>query len=226
MGVTAVAGVATLTHPPGGGGGGDHLEGSGWLQIVMLWAGLMAPPMSAWLCTVVLFWSGEKMYICLVYTWWMSFETIPLTGSLVSVAANLRLDEFDTLFQDIVDCFARAISGTQSSLENVTGSGRLPAGRSGVDFTVQLDVPWNAPEGFVNMNAGPVLGLRARLLGAAVIRVMTGRDSWSVRVLFPDGCHPRRYESCRWTRGHGGRIGYTTIDVAGASGPRHMQLTV
>ena len=45
-----------------------------------------------------------KMYICLVYTWWMSFETTPVTGSLVSVADNLCTAEFDTLFQDIVDC--------------------------------------------------------------------------------------------------------------------------
>ena len=65
-----------------------------------------------------------------------------------------------------------------------TGSGRLPADRSGVDFTVQLDVPWNAPEAFVNVDSvrlhelniesmPDVLGLRARQPGAAVIRVMT-----------------------------------------------------
>ena len=35
------------------------------------------------------------------------------------------------------------------SLEMATGSGRLPAGRSAVDVTVQLDVPWNAPAGGV-----------------------------------------------------------------------------
>ena len=61
MGVTAVAGVmvsvATLTHL--GRGGGDRLEHSGWLPIVMQWAGLMAPTMSAWLPTVVFFYSGE-----------------------------------------------------------------------------------------------------------------------------------------------------------------------
>ena len=78
------------------------------------------------------------------------------------------------------------------------------AGRFGVDFPVQLDVPWNGPEVFVNMEyAGlheldiesmpDVLGLRARQPGAAVICVMTGRDS--VRALVTDwnvldrGCH-------------------------------------
>ena len=57
---------------------------------------LMAPPMSTWLHTVVFFWSGEKLYICPVYTWWISFETVPVTGSLVSVAANLCVAEFGT----------------------------------------------------------------------------------------------------------------------------------
>ena len=72
-----------------------------------------------------------------------------------------------------------------------------PAGRSDVNFTVQLDVPWNAPEVFVNMESAglhelntesmpDVLGLRAWQPGAAVIRVMTGRDSQSVRALVPD----------------------------------------
>ena len=79
-----------------------------------------------------------------------------------------------------------------------TGSSRLPAGRSGVDFTVQLDVPWNAPEVFVNMDSAglhgldtesmpDVLGLRVRQPAVAVICVMTGRDSRSVRALVPDG---------------------------------------
>ena len=61
---------------------------------------------------------------------------------------------------------------------------------------VKLDMPWNAPAVFVNMDSAglheldtesmPVLG-RSRLPGAAVIRVMTGRDSRSVRALVPDG---------------------------------------
>ena len=70
--------------------------------------------------------------------------------------------------------------------------------RSGVDFMVQLDMSWNAPEAFVNMDyAGlheldiesmpDVLGIRARQPGAAVIRVMTGRDSRSVWALVSDG---------------------------------------
>ena len=51
----------------------------------------MAPPMSVRLRTVVFFWSGEKLYICPAYTWWISFETALVNGSLVSVAANIRV---------------------------------------------------------------------------------------------------------------------------------------
>ena len=102
-----------------------------------------------------------------------------MTGSLVSVAVYLCMAEFGT----ILDCLARAIRGTQSSLEMATGNGQLLAGRSGVDFTVQLDVPWNAPEVFVNMEfAGlheldiesmpDMLDLRARQPRAAVILVL------------------------------------------------------
>ena len=121
-----------------------------------------------------------------------------MTESLVSVAANLRVAEFGTLFLYIVDSFAQAIRGTRCSLEMARGSGHLPAGRSGIDFPVQRDVPWNAPEVFVNMESTglyeldtesmpDVLGLRARWPGAALIRVMTGQDNRSVRVLVPDG---------------------------------------
>ena len=79
MGVTAVAGVmisiAMLTYL-----GCDHLERSGWLLIVLQWAELMAPPMSARLRTVVLFWSGDRLIICSMYIWWISFDTSPVTG--------------------------------------------------------------------------------------------------------------------------------------------------
>ena len=87
-----------------------------------------------------------------------------------------------------MDSFSQAIRGTQCSLEM----------QWSVDFTVQLDVPWNAPEVFVNMESEglyeldtksmpDVLGLRARRPGASVICVMTGQDSRSVRALVPDG---------------------------------------
>ena len=77
-------------------------------------------------------------------------------------------------------------------------AGCQPASRSGVDLTAQLNVPWNAPEVLVNMESAglyeldtesmpDVMGLRARQLGVAVIRVMTGRDSRRVWALVLDG---------------------------------------
>ena len=69
-------------------------------------------------CRVLLEW-GETVYLSCV-TWRMSFETAPVTESLVSVTANLRMAEFGTLFKDIADCF-----GYPCSLEMATGSGRL-----------------------------------------------------------------------------------------------------
>ena len=87
--VTAVAGnmvsMTTLSHL---GGGGGRMERSEWPLIVWQWAGLMAPPTSVRWHTAVLFWSGGNLYMCPVYTWWDSFETAPVTGSLLS--ANHR----------------------------------------------------------------------------------------------------------------------------------------
>ena len=56
---------------------------------------------------------------------------------------------------------------------------------------------WNAPEVYVTLDSDgiyesqttcvlDVLGLRARRLGVAVVKVMTGHDSRGVRVLVPD----------------------------------------
>ena len=73
------------------------------------------------------------------------------------------------------------------------GSSRPEADRTGIDFQVRVQVPWNAPEACVTLDSAglydldtkcvpDVLGLRARRPEAAVIKVMTGR----VRVLIPD----------------------------------------
>ena len=74
------------------------------------------------------------------------------------------------------------------------GSDSLADGRSGVDFNVKLQVPWNAPEAYVNFDSDvyelktipDVLGLSARWPGAAVVWVLLRHDSSSVRALVPD----------------------------------------
>ena len=98
--------MTTLSHR---GGGGGRLERAEWSLIVPQWAEFMAPPMRVRGDTVVLFWSGGKLYMCPVCTWWDSFETAPVTGSLLSVAANRRFAEICDLFLRVVDSSARAV---------------------------------------------------------------------------------------------------------------------
>ena len=67
--------------------------------------------------------------------------------------------------------------------------------RSGVTFDVELCIPWDAPEAMVDINSVEVVtlgsfpdkvGLFGRRKGAAVSRILQGRDSRSVRFLVPD----------------------------------------
>ena len=120
-----------------------------------------------------------------------------MTGSLLSVTACRLFAEFCDLFLRVVDSFARDLRGIPYASEMATGSGQPPLDRSGVDYRVKLDIPWNAPETVVNLQSQriyeldtasvpDVLGLHVRRRGAAVIRVLTGRNSRSVRALVPD----------------------------------------
>ena len=68
--------------------------------------------------------------------------------------------------------------------------------RSGITFTADLCVPWDAPEAVVDIDSpdlislGPFpdkVGLFGRHKEAAVSRIMAGRDSRSVRFVVPDG---------------------------------------
>ena len=67
--------------------------------------------------------------------------------------------------------------------------------RSGITFTADLCVPWDAPESVVDMNSpdlislGPFpdkVGLFGRRREAAMSRIMKGRDCRSVRFVVPD----------------------------------------
>ena len=68
--------------------------------------------------------------------------------------------------------------------------------RSGVTFTAELCVPWDAPEAVIDINSSDLIslgsfpdkvGLFGRRKEAAVSRIMAGRDSRSVRFVVPDG---------------------------------------
>ena len=68
--------------------------------------------------------------------------------------------------------------------------------RSGITFTADLCVPWDAPEAVVDINSTDLIslgsfpdkvGLFGRRKEAAVSRIMAGRDSRSVQFVVPDG---------------------------------------
>ena len=67
--------------------------------------------------------------------------------------------------------------------------------RSGVTFTAELCIPWDAPEAVVDIDSADLVslgsfpdkvGLFGRRKDAAVSRILAGRDSRSVRFLVPD----------------------------------------
>ena len=77
----------------------------------------------------------------------------------------------------------------------VTDSDVTTGARPGITFDATLDVPWNAPEAVVHLHSDgvvdldmvpDVLGLTGRWPGAAVVRVLQGRDERSVCALIPD----------------------------------------
>ena len=76
-----------------------------------------------------------------------------------------------------------------------TGGGTPDDARSGISFGVMLQVPWNAPEAYVQLDSSglsdlvmlpEVLGLTGHWPDPAVVRVTQGRNERSVRALVPD----------------------------------------
>ena len=153
------------------------------------------------------FGKDRKLYKCHMYTWATSLETALVTGSLLFVAhgchlTNLSAGEFvmrvSHVSANLFLCGVRRVPWTvlwdHRMAEMAMGSDCPAVSRSGVDFQVQLQVSWNAPEAYVNLNSDgtyelktvpDVLGLHAQQPGA-VIKVLLGHDSRSVRALVPD----------------------------------------
>ena len=146
--------------------------------------------------------------MCPVFTWWTSLETTPVTGSFLFVAPGCRLPDLSAggiylrvsrESTDLLLCCVRRVLRTvlwDYYWTELAMGGDSPAdGRSGVDFNVQLQVSWNAPEAYVNLGSDgiyelktvpDVLGLHARQPGVAVLKVLLGHDSWGVRALVPE----------------------------------------
>ena len=89
----------------------------------------------------------------------------------------------------------RIVLQDYSRTEMAMGNDSPADGRSGVNFNIELQVSWNATETYVNLDSDgvyepktvpDVLGLHARQPGAAIVKVLLGCDSRSVRALVPD----------------------------------------
>ena len=131
-----------------------------------------------------------------------------MTGSLLFVAHVCRLAKLSVceIVLSVLHVSADSLLCVVSSVsivleycvaEMATGSGLPAVDRPGVDFQVQVQVLWNAPEVYVTLDSAgaydlnmacvtDVLGLRARRPEVAVVKVMTGHDNRSVRMLVPD----------------------------------------
>ena len=88
--------------------------------------------------------------------------------------------------------FFRQVSVT---LVMATDSAATAGGRAGITFGVELVVPWVAPEAVVDLHLDgamdldtvpDIIGLTGRQPGAAVTRVLQGRDVRGVCALVPD----------------------------------------
>ena len=179
--------------------GGGQSECSEWLQQVSRWAGLRALPMRVHKRTVAFFGKIRILYKCPVFAGRTSLDTTPVTGSLLFAAPGCRLTDFSAggiVLRVSRDSAGLLLAGVCRVLrivlriyymtEKVMGSNSPADGRSGVDF----NVPWNAPEAYVNLDSDgvyelktvpDVLGLHAcRRPGAAVVKVLLWRDSRSV----------------------------------------------
>ena len=99
--------------------------------------------------------------------------------------------------QCVLDSNCRTVSQDRFVDAMATGTSQPGADRKGIDFQVDVHIPWNATEAFVTLNSPgvfvldtaripDVLGLRTQYPDAAPVKVMKGRAPESVRVLIPD----------------------------------------
>ena len=135
-----------------------------------------------------------------------SLDAAPVTGSLLSYTPVCCLAECcateislwvlfsrtDSIWLAGCGLFIRQVSVT---LVMATDSAAVAGGRAGITFGVELVVPWDALEAVVDLHSDGVLdldtvpdviGLTGRRPGAAVIRVLQGRDVRSIHALVPD----------------------------------------
>ena len=187
---------------------GGPLGCSDWLGRLSWWAWLAGRRMSVRGVAVVCPGVVRIEYIGQALGGSSSLDAAPVTGSLLFYAPVCCLAvccaaEFSSwvLFGGI-DCiwlagrglFFRQVSVT---LVTATDSAAVAGGRAGIMFGVELVVPWDAPEAVVDLHSNnivdldtvpDVIGLTGRRPGAAVCRILHGRDMRSVHALVPSSC--------------------------------------
>ena len=159
------------------------------------WAGLGALQMRVHWRTVRFFGKVRKLYMCPVYKWETSLETALVTGSLLLVAPGCHLNNVSAgefvlrvsrvsanLFLCGVRRVRRTVLWDHRMAEMAMGSDSPAAGRSGVDFQVQLQVSLIAPEAYVNLDSDSAYELKT-VPDLLDLHVLPGRDSRSVRAL-------------------------------------------
>ena len=144
-------------------------------------------------------------YIGDSFSRYQSSDAAPLTEVQdIYIILHINTECFAGLYSTRIVSFAVRITrsleevircgGVLSLCQTMDGAA-LADDRSGITFTADLCVPWDAPEAVVDMNSpdlislGPFpdkVGLVGRRKEAAMSRIMKGRDCRSVRFVVPD----------------------------------------
>ena len=150
----------------------------------------MAPPIGARFCTVVFFWSGGIMYIWPMYTWRESAGVLHVTGSLLHTVLACRLAELSGCsspnyllvpqstmthchcLRHVLDSNCQTLSQDRCLDTMATGTSLPGVYRTGNDFQVNVQIPWNAPEAYVTLYS-PGLSMLNTSLIPDVLRLRT-----------------------------------------------------
>ena len=175
---------------------------SDWLSRLSWWAWLAGRRMSVPSMVVVCPGGVRIVYIKCALTESSSLDTAPVTGSLLfyapvcCLAVCCAAEVSSWVLFGGTDCIWLAGRGlffrqVGVTLVMATDSAAATGGRADITFGVELVVPWDAPEAVIDLHSDGVMdlnvfGLTGRRPGAAVYRILQGRDVRSVRVLVPD----------------------------------------
>ena len=147
--------------------------------------------------------SDGELYICSVFFWRNSLKTSLVIGSLLFVAPVRRgiVLHLTRVSADLllwaVDGVSRTAFWDQLVPIMATGNGQPEANRPSGDIPGRVHVPWSSRGTGVTLGSAglydldtryipDVLGLCARRLEAAVVKVLSRKDNRCVRVLIPD----------------------------------------